>query len=242
MCYAQRLFAIALLGIAAGLMTCRSTFSPGPAVARGAASWGRFGVRREVGAGKIRPQQGGAVSWGRFGVRRGGLAVRSVGFALLAQLALLGLVHPADPLDLPVRTIGGEDLMAPAALPAGAFLIVGFKRRSLDETKPWREALEALGASAPPVFSLYVLEAAPRWVRWMIVRATKRDASPEEYGSILVAAQDEAGWRSLVGFQAAREDAAYVVRFDASGQPCFRYAGPVTDEALHSGLVADCAL
>lgn len=200
-------------------MTCRSTFPLKLAVALAATSYGRFGIRRLH-----------------------GFIVRSAVVALLALVALPGAVHSAKPIELPVRTIGGDDLMVPAALPAGAFLIVGFTRRSLEQTRPWREAIQALGASAPPLFGVYVLEAAPRWVRWMIVRTTKREASPEEYGAILVAAKDEAGWRSLVGFQEDREEAAYVVRLDASGQPCFRYAGPVTDEALQSSLVANCAL
>ncbi len=216
--YARQPFTTAVPGFTAALMTCRSTFPPRPRVGRAAASGGQFGARR-----------------------RCGFVARAVGVALLVHFALQGVVQSADSIDLPVRTIGGEELVVPAALPAGAFLIVGFTRRSQGETQPWREAIVALGASAPPVFSVYVLEAAPRWVRGMIVRGIRREKSPEEYASVLVAAQDEAGWRSLVGFQEALEHAAYVVRVDGSGQPCFRYAGSVTDEALHSGLVAECA-
>ena len=183
-----------------------------------------------------------AASSNPFGVpRRCGLVARCVRVVLLAQLALQGVALSADTMGLAVRTIGGEDLTVPAALPAGAFLIVGFKQRSVDETRPWREAIDALGESAPPVFNVQVVEAAPRWVRWMIVRAARREASFEEYGSILMAAKHEAGWRSLVGFQSSLEDSAYVVRINGSGQTCFHYAGPVTEEALHSSLVADCA-
>ena len=172
-------------GFTASLMTCHSTFPPRPTVGRVATSCGQFGARR-----------------------RCGFVTRAVGVAaLLVHFALQGVVHSADSIDLPVRTIGGEELVVPDALPAGAFLVVGFTRRSQGETQPWREAIVALGASAPPVFSVYVLEAAPRWVRGMIVRGIRREKSPEEYASVLVAAQDEAGWRSLVGFQEALENA-----------------------------------
>ena len=186
-----------------------------------------------------------AVARVSIAVRRNGFAKRArvaqcVCVALLACFALHGAAHAADSIDLPVRTIGGENLSVPAALPAGALLIVGFSQRSTDETQPWREAIDALGESAPPVFNVLVLEAAPRWVRWMIVRAARRETSSEEYGSILIVEKDEVGWRSLVGFRPSFEDAAYVVRIDGRGQTCFRYAGPVTDEALHSSLVADC--
>ena len=151
-----------------------------------------------------------------------------------------GVAHSAKPIDLPVRTIAGEDLNVPADLPAGALLIVGFRQRSLDQTRPWRDAIDALGESAPPVFNVFVLEAAPRWVRWLIVRSARSEAAPDEYPSILIAAKDEAGWRSLVGFHANFEDAAYVVRIDGRGQNCFRHVGPVTDEVLNTALVADC--
>lgn len=199
-------------------MTYRSTYPPRPTFDRAVARSNRFGARR-----------------------RCGLLAHCVRVALLASIALQGLVaHSADTTGLAVRTIDGDDLTVPAALPAGAILVVGFKQRSVDETRPWREAIDALGESAPPVFNVQVVEAAPRWVRWIIVRAARREASLEDYGSILIATKDELGWRSLVGFQSSLEDSAYVVRINGSGQTCFHYAGPVTEEALHSSLVADC--
>ena len=167
-------------------------------------------------------------------------ASRGIRLTVLMLFALHGVVLASDPIDLPVRTIGGQDLAVPSALPGGALLIVGFTRRSLDQTRPWREVVDALGESAPPAFNVLVLEAAPRWVRWVIVRAARREASPEQHGSILIAAKDEAGWRKLVGFRPTLEDAAYVVRIDGRGQICFRHAGAVTDQALNAGLVADC--
>ena len=156
-------------------------------------------------------------------------------------MLLLGtaLSAAAQPADLPARTLGGADLSVPGDLPPGALLIVGFSRGSNEQAEPWARAVDAVGAPAA-AYSVLVLEGAPRWVRGLIVRGVRRAVPKDDHDSVLIVTKNAAGWRALVGFEAEREDAAYVVRIDALGNTCFRHVGPVTDEAVRASLDAAC--
>ena len=163
---------------------------------------------------------------------------RVVGALLLLGAALSAAAQPADPVDLAARTLGGADLSVPGDLPLGALLIVGFSRGSNEQTEPWLRAVDA--AAPAPAYSVLVLEGAPRWVRGLIVRGVRRAVPKDDHDSVLIVTKNAAGWRALVGFEAEREDAAYVVRVDALGDTCFRHVGPVTDEAVRASLDAAC--
>ncbi len=164
------------------------------------------------------------------------LSSRVVGALLLLGAALSAAAQPAD---LPARTLGGADVAVPGDLPPGALLIVGFSRGSNEQTEPWREGVDTMRPPTP-AYSVLVLEGAPRWVRGLIVRGVRRAVPKEDRNSVLIVTKNAAGWRALVGFEADREDAAYVVRTDAAGATCFRHVGPVSDEAVRASQDAAC--
>lgn len=161
----------------------------------------------------------------------------TVGAALLCTLS----GAPALPDDMPARTLADTDVSVPGDLPPGALLIVGFSRGSNDQTEPWRKRVDADAELAPLAYSVLVLEGAPRWVRGLIVRGVRRAVPEEQHDSVLVVRKDGDAWRAWVGFEAAAEDAAYVLRLDDGGEACFRYVGAVSEDALIASRDADCA-
>ena len=166
-----------------------------------------------------------------------GFRSATVGAALLCTLS----GAPALPDDMPARTLADTDVSVPGDLPPGALLIVGFSRGSNGQTEPWRKRVDADAELAPLAYSVLVLEGAPRWVRGLIVRGVRRAVPEEQHDSVLVVTRGGDAWRAWVGFEAATEDAAYVLRLDDGGGTCFRYVGAVSEDVLLASRDAECA-
>ena len=147
-------------------------------------------------------------------------------------------VGSPKPPPLPVTTLAGEELSVPDAASPAMILVIGFSRESGQQTEPWRNRLEE-AAPAVPVRSVAMMEGVPRLMKGMLVRMI-RSAVPEHlHPSFYLIHERGDEWRELVG--AGDEATGYVLRIDAGGRVCFRYAGEVTDDALAGALGADCA-
>ena len=162
--------------------------------------------------------------------------------AAVAAALLVGLgAASAVPAGLPTQTLTDTEVAVPDDLPTGALLIVGFSRGSNAQTEPWRKRVDADAALAPLAYSVLVLEGAPRWVRGLIVRGVRRAVPEEQHDSVLVVTRGGDVWRAWVGFEAASQDAAYIIRVDGLGGTCFHHVGQVSEDALRAGRDADCA-
>ena len=161
----------------------------------------------------------------------------TVGAALLCALS----GAPALSAGLPARTLADTDVSVPDDLPPGALLIVGFSRGSNGQTEPWRKRVDADAELAPLAYSVLVLEGAPRWVRGLIVRGVRRAVPEEQHDSVLVVTRGGDVWRAWVGFEAASQDAAYILRVDGLGGTCFHHVGAVSEDVLLASRDAECA-
>ena len=159
---------------------------------------------------------------------------------LLIVAAFASVVGVADEaamlVELPVKNLSGDETTLTLHPTQGAILVIGFTRESNESSSAWSERLES---AAVPVYSVAVMEGAPRFVLGMMRRILRR-AIPEERRDRFVIVEREAqAWRRIA--DVTDEDAAYVLRLDADGRICSRYVGPVTEDAAGRTLDAKCA-
>ena len=89
-----------------------------------------------------------------------------------------------------------------------------------------------------PIYNVFVLAGAPRFVRGMIRRAIRSSVPEAHRSTFYIVEKNDAFWRTLAAADDA--DAAYVLRLDPTGRTCARHVGPVTDAALATLLEAAC--
>jgi hypothetical protein len=80
------------------------------------------------------------------------------------------------------------------------------------------------------VWSVAVLEDAPRLVRGMIVHGVKSGTPKEEYDRFVVVVKGEKELKDAAGFE--KPDDAYLMVVDGKGAIRWRFHGPVTDAAV----------
>jgi hypothetical protein len=117
-------------------------------------------------------------------------------------------------------------------LPSGlagrvAVLGIGFTHSSQSEVKGWTTTLRDQFArdSTVAIFSVAVLEDAPRLVRGMILHAMKKEVAPADLSKFLVIYQNEKELKQSAGFE-ARDD-AYVIVLDPTGGVRYKLHGAV---------------
>ena len=140
---------------------------------------------------------------------------------------------------LPATTLSGVDVTAPDPERA-AVLVVGFGRAAGREVRAWRLRIDGM-EDAPSVASVLVIDNVPRLLRGTLARMMRGEVSEERQNTIYLVTENGEAWRDLAQFdEADGADSAYVLRFDGTGQVCFRHVGEVTDAAASGLLAADC--
>lgn len=136
------------------------------------------------------------------------------------------------------QSLSGNQVSLPSAAAGSvAIICIGFSHGSQSQLKAWAEgATKAIGQdSRVVVYSVAVLEDAPRWVRGMALRAMKSAVPPQEQARFLVVYQGESELKRVTGFQ--RPEEAYVLLLDPKGDIQQVSQEPVSDAALE-GLAA----
>lgn len=155
------------------------------------------------------------------------------GLALSSAVSVALLVAPALAQQFPVfdaETVAGRKVTMPAAASGHpAVLVIGFAHKSNSETKAWTDRLHRDFPDAH-VYSVAVIEDAPRFVRGMIVHGIKGSAPANEYDHYLVVTHHEKELKDAVGF--SQPEAAYVVVLNPSGAIEWHFQGAVTDAAV----------
>ena len=142
---------------------------------------------------------------------------------------------------LRATTLSGVEVLVPDPERA-AVLVVGFGRAAARQVRLWRRYIDGID-SAPSVASVLVIDDMPRITRGVLTRMMRGEVSEERQDTIYVVTEDGVAWRDLVQIDETNVAAdAYVLRFDGTGQVCFRHVGPVTDAAASALLAADCGL
>ena len=149
---------------------------------------------------------------------------------------------------MPVKNLSGDETTVALHPTKGAVLVIGFTRESNESTRAWSERLDAaLGFPDPPpdvvpVYSIAVVEGAPRLVLGMMRRMMRRAIPEEQHERFLLVEREADAWRAIAADAEAADEAAHVLRLDASGRICTSYVGPASDEAVGRILDAGCGL
>jgi hypothetical protein len=124
------------------------------------------------------------------------------------------------------ETLAGKKVELPGAFGGQAAVIVGFTHASQKQTKEW--AMRLRGQEV--VWSIAVLEDAPKLVRGMIVHGIKGAMPKEAWDRFAVVVKGEKELKDAAGFE--KPDDAYVMVVDAVGAIRWRFHGPPTDAAV----------
>jgi hypothetical protein len=154
---------------------------------------------------------------------------RRLQYSLLLVVFLGGFCLDAEQLPwVTAETLAGNKLELPVALVGKlAVLCIGFTHPSQSEVKNWTTELQRQFKkdSGVAIYSIAVLEDAPRIVRGMILHAMKKGVPSAEFGEFLVIYQNEKELKQSVGFE-ARDD-AYVIVLDPTGAVRYKLHGDV---------------
>lgn len=144
-------------------------------------------------------------------------------------VALVALAAAAQVLPkTQVETLDGQKRVIPDAFGGRpAVLVYGFSRKAGDATKAWVDPLVKEGL---PVWSVAMLEAAPRFVRPMIRAGMRKDtpAGRQDHALLLYAGEKE--WRALL--KAGNDEEPVVVLVDGRGRVVWSRAGPASADGL----------
>jgi hypothetical protein len=136
------------------------------------------------------------------------------GLLLFAGVCL----HAAEFPSITSESLAGKKVELPGAITGKvAVLCIGFTHSSQTEVKQWTSSLRSRFAKNPnvAVYSIAVLEDAPRLVRGMILHGMKGSVPATEYDKFLVLYKNESELKQAVGFGSGND--GYVVVLDKSG-------------------------
>ena len=156
-------------------------------------------------------------------------------------LAILAYAMGAFSEEMPQiagRTLSDKQIAFPSACAgSGCIIVIGFSHGSQSQVKAWTVRANTEFQSIPmiAVYSMAVLEDAPRLVRGMAVHGIRSGVPEGQRDHFAIIYQGEAELKRVVGFQKA--DAAYVLVLDRKGRIYWRASGPVT-ESLFADLKA----
>lgn len=97
-------------------------------------------------------------------------------------------------------------------------LVIGYSKASGDITAAWEKRLSADYANNPTItiYQIPMLEAAPKFIRGMIVSGMKKGVPAAKQSSFIVVVKDEDEWKRSAGYQKGED--AYVVIVDKEGE------------------------
>ena len=158
--------------------------------------------------------------------------------AVVTFLAALGfsIAMPLCGEQMPQVTgesLSGKQISFPSASAGSvAVVCVGFSHASQSQLKPWAErATSEFGEkSRVLVYSIAVLEDAPRLIRGMAVHGMKIAVPAQQHDYFVVVYQGEGELKRITGFQ--RPGEAYILLLDPKGKIQWVSHGPVTDAAF----------
>ena len=152
------------------------------------------------------------------------LAVQAL--ALQAQTTPL---HTGDALpQISGETLSGKQLTLPAAA-AGRPAVVSFSfsRTGGKDSSQWSDHVEKDFPAVGHPYTLMMIEAAPKFVRGMIISGSKKGMSPAAQDRCIAMEKDEDIWKQRIGF--TTDDRAYVFLLGPDGKIRWRSSGAFTD-------------
>lgn len=152
--------------------------------------------------------------------------VRSSIFAILLAASLALSQTDRFPAVQGENLLNQKITLPEAASGHAAVIVIGFSHSSNREVKAWSDRLQ----HDLPVYSIAVLEEAPRLVRGMAVHGMKSGVPQDQRGHFIVVYRDERELKAVAGVDAPND--AYVLLLDKDGAIRWRTHGAVTDAAV----------
>ena len=109
-------------------------------------------------------------------------------------------------------------------------LVIGFSHGSRVQTKAWNDRLPGDFGDTLAVYTIVVLQDAPKLVRGMAVRGVKSSTPPERRDRTLLLYQHEKELKVTCDFE--RPDDAYLLLLDAGSEIRWKSHGAPTDDAI----------
>lgn len=126
------------------------------------------------------------------------------------------------------ETLAGKKIVLPDAFSGRpALIIIGFSRAGGDSAGRWGKELKKDLAEKIRIYSVAVLQDAPKLMRGMIKHGMRSGTPKTEQDSFVVLEHDEDTWKKLAGFSDA--DAAYLLLIDSHSNIRWRGQGKFPD-------------
>lgn len=158
---------------------------------------------------------------------------------LIALLLAVGWVLPATaqttPLhvgdDLPQisgQTLSGKQLTLPKdAAGKPAVVSFSFSRSGGKDSGLWSDHVEKDFPAVGHPYTLMMIEAAPKFVRGMIISGSKKGMSQQAQDRCIAMEKDEELWKKRIGF--TKDDRAYVFLLGPDAKIRWKSSGEFTD-------------
>lgn len=126
------------------------------------------------------------------------------------------------------QTLSGRQLTLPADT-AGkpAIVVFSFSKAGGKDSGVWSERVKKDFPSVAPSYTLMMIEAAPRFVRGMIISGTKKDMPPAAQDRCIAMEKDEDLWKQRLGF--TDSDRAYLFLLGPDGKIRWKNSGSFTE-------------
>lgn len=131
------------------------------------------------------------------------------------------------------KNLSGKQVSLPSESGGSvAIICIGFSHASQSQLKPWGErAIRAFSQNDRVlIYSVAVLEDAPRLVRGMAVQGMRSRVPAQQHDHFVVVYQGESELKRITGFQ--RPEEAYILLLDPRGEIQWVSHGPVSDAAF----------
>jgi len=147
-------------------------------------------------------------------------------FALKAQTAPLqvgdALPHVSG------QTLSGKQLALPAdAAGKPAIVSFSFSKAGGKDSGLWSDHVEKDFPAVGRPYTLMMIEAAPKFVRGMIISGSKKGMSTAAQDRCIAMEKDEDVWKQRIGF--TKDDRAYVFLLGPDGRIRWRSSGAYSD-------------
>ena len=161
------------------------------------------------------------------------IRIRIFQAAAIAGLVCLCSAANAEPMpQIAGSSLNGKQIQLPNASKGHpAVILLGFSHDSQTQMKQWGVRLRTQFSGSPDVevYSIVVLEDAPRLIRGMIVHSMKSSVPADQHDRFLTVVQGEADLKRAAKFEKANE--AYLLLLDVNGEIQWRTHGEATDRA-----------
>jgi hypothetical protein len=156
--------------------------------------------------------------------------------AAIAQSPL----HPGDALpEISGQTLSGKQLTLPkAAAGRPAIVSFSFSKTGGKDSALWSEHVEKDFPAIGHPYTLMMIEAAPKFVRGMIISSSKKGMSEQAQDRCIAMEHDEDAWKKRIGFTG--DTVAYVFLLGPDGHIRWRSSGSFSD-AEYSNLKKEIA-